>query len=207
MSLIVSSFTSAFVFYWSKYFQNNCYIESLPSVPLQYPPAFDSRCVLYPNSGVVRDYLRWRQVDCHINNLYNTTFHALTGQYTKYELNSDDSFKIVIKSNDEKKPLPLTAREATERLSKTLSSDKHEILFKDYGINYNNELEQFKKGSLLMLNTNEEMNKSILKKINPKNKGLESPDESDIDLNQYISINYIDIIKDKFWSENDKLLD
>ncbi|CAG2113564.1 unnamed protein product, partial [Medioppia subpectinata] len=79
-SLIVSSFTSAFVFYWSQYFVNNSTVanDCHQSVPLQYPPAFDGRCVLYPNAKVVMDYLRWRQVDCHINNLYNTTFHALT---------------------------------------------------------------------------------------------------------------------------------
>ena len=25
----------------------------------------------------IKDYMRWRQVDCHINNLFNTTFWAL----------------------------------------------------------------------------------------------------------------------------------
>ena len=152
------------------------------------------------------DYLRWRQVDCHVNNLYNTTFHALTGQYTKYTLDSDNSYKINVDTKYDNKPQPLTAREATDRLSKTLSSDKHEILFKEYGINYNNELEQFKKGSVLMLNISEEVTKNIMKQLNPKKNSLDSPEEADIDLNQYISLNHIDIIKDKFWSENDKLL-
>ncbi|CAG2180191.1 unnamed protein product, partial [Oppiella nova] len=68
-SLIVSSFSSAFVFYWSQYFSNKPQNGCHQSVPLQYPPAFDGRCILYPNSKVVMDYLRWRQVDCHINNL------------------------------------------------------------------------------------------------------------------------------------------
>lgn len=40
-------------------------------------PTFDSRIVVYPNELVVKDYFRWRQVDCHINNLYNTTFWCL----------------------------------------------------------------------------------------------------------------------------------
>ena len=40
---------------------------------------FDSRIVLYPNEAVVKDYFRWRQVDCHINNLYNTVFWEMVG--------------------------------------------------------------------------------------------------------------------------------
>ena len=42
-----------------------------------YPPVFDGRTVLYPSNQNIRDYLSWRQADCHINNLYNTTFWAL----------------------------------------------------------------------------------------------------------------------------------
>lgn len=41
------------------------------------------------------------------------------------------------------------AREAEQRLSGTVSSDKNEILFKEFGINYNNEPECFKKGTVL----------------------------------------------------------
>lgn len=40
-------------------------------------------------------------------------------------------------------------RDAEQRLSGTVSSDKNEILFKDFGINYNNEPDCFKKGSVL----------------------------------------------------------
>jgi tRNA(His) guanylyltransferase len=36
--------------------------------------------VLYPSLKNVQDYLSWRQCDCHINNLYNTTFWALVKQ-------------------------------------------------------------------------------------------------------------------------------
>lgn len=44
---------------------------------LMYPPSFDARSILYPSKENIRDYLSWRQVDCHINNLYNTAFWAL----------------------------------------------------------------------------------------------------------------------------------
>lgn len=67
-STIVSLFASNFVMHWSTYFGDE---------KLQYAPCFDSRVVCYPNDQVLRDYLSWRQADCHINNLYNTTFWAL----------------------------------------------------------------------------------------------------------------------------------
>jgi hypothetical protein len=41
------------------------------------------------------------------------------------------------------------AREAEQRLKGTVSADKNEILFKEFGINYNNEPECFKKGTVL----------------------------------------------------------
>jgi hypothetical protein len=61
----------------------------------------------------------------HINNLYNTTFWALVQQGG------------------------MDPQEATQRLSGTYSADKNEILFKEFGINYNNEPECFKKGTVL----------------------------------------------------------
>ncbi|KAG1445381.1 hypothetical protein G6F56_009935 [Rhizopus delemar] len=66
-STIVSLFASNFVMHWATYFEDK----------LQYAPCFDSRTVCYPNDSVLRDYLSWRQADCHINNLYNTTFWTL----------------------------------------------------------------------------------------------------------------------------------
>ena len=65
---VCSLFTSAFVFHWNQFF----------GTPLpKYPPVFDARVVLYPTNKTLRDYLSWRQADCHINNLYNTTFWML----------------------------------------------------------------------------------------------------------------------------------
>ncbi|KAF1851499.1 Thg1-domain-containing protein [Cucurbitaria berberidis CBS 394.84] len=114
---IVSTFTSYYVFLWSTYF---------PDKPLTPPlPSFDGRAVCYPSDINLRDYMSWRQVDCHINNLYNTTFWTLVQQGG------------------------MGAQEAEQRLSGTVSSDKNEILFKDFGINYNNEPECFKKGTVL----------------------------------------------------------
>lgn len=114
LSVIVSSFTSAYVFYWSEYFD----------IPLQYPPCFDGRVISYPTEEILIDYFRWRQADCHVNNLYNTTFWAL------------------VKSG-------LTESQAHSTLKGSTSADKNSILFDQFGINYNNESSMFKKGTVL----------------------------------------------------------
>jgi tRNA(His) guanylyltransferase len=88
-------------------------------------PSFDGRAVAYPKLRILRDYLSWRQVDCHINNLYNTTFWAL-----------------VRKGG-------MSTAEAEKELAGTLAKDKNEILFSKFGINYNNEDEMYKKGTFL----------------------------------------------------------
>ncbi|KAG9200693.1 tRNA-His guanylyltransferase [Epicoccum nigrum] len=117
VTTIVSTFTSYYVFLWSKYF---------PQKPLTPPlPSFDGRAVCYPSDTNLRDYMSWRQVDCHINNLYNTTFWALVQQGG------------------------MGPQEAEQRLSGTVSADKNEILFQQFGINYNNEPACFKKGTIL----------------------------------------------------------
>lgn len=66
-SYINSLFSASYVFFWNHYFK-----EKLKQIP-----CFDSRAILYPTDENLKDYLCWRQVDCHINNLYNTTFWAL----------------------------------------------------------------------------------------------------------------------------------
>ncbi|KAK7499403.1 hypothetical protein BaRGS_00009378 [Batillaria attramentaria] len=93
---------------------------------LQYAPAFDGRVVLYPTDQNLLDYLSWRQADCHINNLYNTCF-----------------WKLVQERG-------LSPAQAQERLKGTLSSDKNEILFSDFKINYNNLPELYRKGTILL---------------------------------------------------------
>lgn len=116
MTNVCSLFTSSYVFYWPSYF----------SVPIQYPPSFDGRVVLYPNDTNLMDYLSWRQADCHINNLYNTVFWAL-----------------VQKGG-------FTPRQAEERLRGTVSSDKNEILFQEFQTNYNNLPALYRKGTVVI---------------------------------------------------------
>ncbi|CCE91875.1 tRNA guanylyltransferase TDEL_0D02910 [Torulaspora delbrueckii] len=116
-SLFVSLFTSNYVALWPKFFDRD--------LDWKHLPFFDSRCVLYPNLQTVKDYLSWRFVDTHINNLYNTVF-----------------WKLI-------QVCEMSPREAENFLSGTVSSEKQEILWQRCSINYNNEPEIFKKGTMV----------------------------------------------------------
>ncbi|KAL7034899.1 hypothetical protein ACKWTF_008165 [Chironomus riparius] len=128
---------------------------------LQYPPCFDARYVLYPTTENLKDYLSWRQADVHINNLYNTCF-----------------WNLVLKKG-------LTNVEAEEKLRGTVSSDKNELLFSEFGINYNKLPAMYRKGTIL-LTKQIKIDESRTRKI-------------------VIPI-YDDLIKEKFWKEHDELL-
>jgi len=150
---IVSLFSSSFVFHWKSYF---------PQTDMQYPPSFDGRAVVYPARDNIRDYLSWRQADCHINNLYNTCFWALVQQGG------------------------MTNKEAERKLKDTLSCDKNEILFSEFGINYNNELELFRKGTVII---------------------WDYPNEDDkVRKRKEISILHTDIIGEGFWTVHPEVL-
>lgn len=207
-SLVVSMFTSAYVINWTNFFESST--NHSKNCKLLYPPCFDSRVVLYPSKKVIIDYLKWRQVDCHINNLYNTTFHALTGEYTKYLLTPDGNYVInqgIVLSNDSEIKTVHSATDATDKLSGTVSSDKQEILFQNFGINYNNELEQFKKGTLLILDpqSTERFQKILKDKKSARNIKANSNENFSNDI---LCLN-IDIVgnNDKFWKENNYIFD
>lgn len=121
---LATAFTAEFCMQWPEYF---------PDSALTRPyPTFDGRCVAYPKKGVLRDYLSWRQADCHVNNLYNTTF-----------------WNLVLKGGR-------SQTVAEEELKGTLSKDKNEILWSLFGINYNNEEKVFKKGTVVYRALDEE---------------------------------------------------
>jgi tRNA(His) 5'-end guanylyltransferase len=61
VTLIVSLFTSAYVFHWGNYF---------PDRGLDYPPVFDGRLVVYPSAVEVKDYFKWRGVDSRSHGAY-----------------------------------------------------------------------------------------------------------------------------------------
>ncbi|KAL6257195.1 hypothetical protein P5V15_012124 [Pogonomyrmex californicus] len=128
---------------------------------LYYPPSFDARVVLYPTDKNLRDYLAWRQADVHVNNLYNTCF-----------------WNLILKGK-------LTPSQAEEKLRGTLASHKNELLFQEFGINYNNEPPLFRKGTTL-----------IRKLVSGGTGKLKSAVVALVD----------DIIGDRFWKENPEVI-
>ncbi|KAK6539381.1 tRNA-His guanylyltransferase, variant 2 [Orbilia ellipsospora] len=191
VSTVVSIFTAYYVSLWPTYF---------PSTPLQRPlPTFDGRAVCYPTIENVRDYLSWRQADCHINNLYNTTFWALIQQGG------------------------MTAQEAEKELMGTLSRDKNEILYSRFGINYNNESEMFKKGSVVYRNYGAVPDSSVQADDKDEGEVVESASKSPAETQKgksrsqqkreakklakaEVVIEHVDIIKDEFWEKRPWIL-
>jgi len=116
ISNFVSLFTAAFMMNWPKFF---------PETPLQLIPHFDSRVVCYPSLKNLRDYLAWRQVDCHINSLNNSVYWALVDQGK------------------------MTGKDAQKKLSQLKTAEKHEAMF-SLGINYNDLQPEYKKGTTII---------------------------------------------------------
>lgn len=85
VSTFASAFSSAYVFFWK---------ECFPDTKLEYPPVFDCRVVLYPTDQNLRDYLAWRQADCHINNLYNTCFWSLVNLAKKSPAEAEEALRV-----------------------------------------------------------------------------------------------------------------
>jgi len=187
VSTLTSLFTSSYVFHWSTYF---------PDIPLQYPPSFDGRIVLYPSEREVRDYFSWRQADTHINNLYNTAFWALVQQGGK------------------------STTEAHSTLRGTVSKEKHEILFSRFQINYNDIDERYRKGSVLI---REEIADSNLEAVvapaadetpgkggnstsEPNQEGKKKKPKCGTKPKTKITLLHCDIIKDEFWQMQPSIL-
>ncbi|KAI5467277.1 putative tRNAHis guanylyltransferase [Mariannaea sp. PMI_226] len=181
VSTVVSTFTSNYVHHWSTYF---------PDTPLSSPlPTFDGRAVIYPSVQNLRDYMSWRQVDCHINNLYNTTFWALI------QLGGLDN------------------KEAEKTLAGTLSADKNEILFSRFSINYNNEPEIYKKGSVVFRDfelvdpNSHNVGETIDSQAEPV---TQSKSQKEKDKKRRakarILVEHLDIIKDEFWDSRPWIL-
>uniref|UniRef100_A0A1J3K040 tRNA(His) guanylyltransferase n=1 Tax=Noccaea caerulescens TaxID=107243 RepID=A0A1J3K040_NOCCA len=113
ISAIASVFTSTYVMKWGDFF---------PQKELKYPPSFDGRAVCYPTYKILLDYLAWRQVDCHINNQYNTCFWML------------------VKSGK-------TKTQSQDYLKGTQTREKNELLSRQFGIEYNSLPLIFRMGS------------------------------------------------------------
>ncbi|KAK3094379.1 hypothetical protein FSP39_000972 [Pinctada imbricata] len=184
MSNVVSLFTSSYVFHWGRYFNTQT---------MQYPPSFDGRWVLYPTDKNLKDYLSWRQADCHINNLYNTCF-----------------WKLVQESG-------MTPAQAQERLKGTLSSDKNELLYTEFNLNYNHLPELYRKGSVIIrkqdtdiieknhLDGNSSLSSSS--SFSPRNSvSFGYHIEQTPRISTKIDVLHCDIIGEKFWTDHPHIL-
>ncbi|KAL3423444.1 tRNA guanylyltransferase [Phlyctema vagabunda] len=182
VTTIVSTFTAYYVHLWSSYFPSSSLTSPLPS--------FDGRAVQYPSIQNLRDYMSWRQVDCHINNLYNTTFWAL------------------IQNGG------MDAQTAEKELAGTLSADKNEILFSRFNINYNRELDMYKKGSVIFRDyelvqpgtteiEDEESVKAVEQLALSKTQAEKDKKKR---AKAQITVQHVDIIKDEFWERRPWLL-
>ncbi|KAK9462364.1 Thg1 C terminal domain-containing protein [Lipomyces oligophaga] len=167
VSTVASTFTAHYIFLWNKYFPDTSLEPSML-------PTFDSRAVLYPSAMEVRDYFSWRQADCHINNLYNTSFWALV-QSGKSE------------------------QEAEQALMGTNSADKNELLFSQFQINYNNIEPLYRKGTMLIRKLKSPPVSKYLQKPEKSQRQLDR--EAHRQRKADIVLLHDDIIGDKFWDE------
>lgn len=186
---VATMFTAEYCMLWPEYF---------PDQPLTRPwPTFDGRCVAYPKRRILRDCLAWRQADCHINNLYNTTF-----------------WNLILKGG-------MGATEAEDALKGTVAGDKNEILYSRFGINYNNEDVMFRKGTVVYRAYDDEggqqrgedgERKSGKEGANTDGVRLEAPSKTQMEkerkrkVKARIAVEHVDIIGDAFWEARPYIL-
>jgi tRNA(His) guanylyltransferase len=110
------------------------------------------------------------QVDTHINNQYNTCFWALRQQGAK------------------------SPTEAQAILRGTLVGAKNELLFSEFGINYNELPEQFKKGSIVVW-----VARQVVAKVRPDGTEVVRTKREPVVLHE-------DLILDDFWERHPEIL-
>jgi tRNA(His) guanylyltransferase len=119
----------------------------------------------------------------------------------------------------------LDATAAEQELKGTVSADKNEILFSRYGINYNNELEMFRKGSVVFreyeLETAGKVNGNGMDTVELGSRveaGTEVREEAAVPsrtrteklrkarAKARVIVEHVDIIKDGFWEKRPWIL-
>nr|XP_020647047.1 probable tRNA(His) guanylyltransferase isoform X2 [Pogona vitticeps] len=157
---------------------NSALFSKRKAIGLREEQGFDGRVVLYPSDQNLKDYLSWRQADCHINNLYNTVFWTLVQRSS------------------------LTPEQAQKRLQGTLAGDKNEILFSEFNINYNNEPLIHRKGTVLIW---QKVNHVTMKRIKIPKDPAEKEVEVTRTRSTVVLL-HCDIIGDQFWEQYPEIL-
>ena len=167
---IVTTITSMFTAHYCLNF------EKITNRALKSVPSFDGRVVVYPNLKCLKDYFAWRQVDCHINNLYNTCFWKL------------------VKEGGE------TRQQAEATLKGTLSDFKQELLFTRFNTNYSKTKEIYKKGSIIKRT----LKIDPAKQTKYEEARMRTPDTKlSLPRGKFVlSVVHEDLIKDDFWNRS-----
>ncbi|KAK6583515.1 hypothetical protein PZA11_004591 [Diplocarpon coronariae] len=217
VTTVLSTFTAYYIHLWSAHFLD---------VPLSAPlPSFDGRAVQYPSVQNLRDYMSWRQVDCefslrsvwsglladrrgHINNLYNTTFWALiqNGGFDAKGAEKELAVSSLVLGGKIRRVLTLQG---------SLAADKNEILFSRFKVNYNNEPEIYKKGSVVFRDY-ELVEPGAAPEITDEG-SVQTVEELALSKTQEekdrkrrakarITVHHVDIIRDEFWERRPWLL-
>jgi len=124
----------------------------------------------------------------------------------------------------------MSATHAEEELKGTFAADKNEILFSRFGINYNNEPEIFKKGTVLyreyeliaVAENGTEGSSTLTSKGQGGDHGLDDSNEPATDVKPLsktaaekerksrqkarVAVEHLDIIKDEFWERRPWIL-
>jgi len=134
--------------------------------------------VVYPSESCLRDYLSWRQADCHINCQYNTVFWALVQRGG------------------------LSRSAAQARLAGTKTADKNELLFAEFGVNYAQLPPLHRRGSVLRRARVAEPH------TRPAADGEAGGEAAVVVLRQRnrVVVEHEDIISDAFWAAHPELL-
>lgn len=146
----------------------------------------------------------------HINNLYNTTFWALVLKGGLSNVEAEKELSVC----------PSTIRSSCighfwRYEQGTVSSDKNEILFSRFGINYNNEDEIYKKGSVVYRQYQLEDQSSTATATTQAPESQAPPTELSktqqekmrkLRRKAQVVVEHVDIIKDDFWQRRPWLL-
>lgn len=166
VSVLTSCFTANYVRWWG---------EAMGAErPLRQTPVFDGRAVCYPSAATLRDYLSWRQADCHINNqvgglcgfvcgwVLAVTPHLVATSWC-LQSHAVGGWQLVDSSAEHTHANTLLPHpqyntpywelvkagaapsEAQATLAGSDAAFKNELLFSRFGINYNELPEQFRK--------------------------------------------------------------
>lgn len=106
-------------------------------------PYFETQVFQLPNEAVLVNYFKTRQLMCHYNNLHATAFWKLVYEKNLSKADAHEMLKVIYGSY-----FGLDFFTNCEFQGKT-ESDLNEILFNEFYVNYNNEPDIYRKGTLI----------------------------------------------------------